>query len=444
MHVPAGEIPPLLDYITKISPDFRPPYHLLEYLAIYERVRQGEPVRVLCTLPIRHFKTETTLHALLWLLEHDPTLRIVLMTHSHERAVWLGKRMRALAKRTGVGPARGYDTINEWMNDFGGGVLIMSADMSREGWDCHVLVVDDPIDEKSITAKDKRQAVDDGINYYTARCQKAGKRGPVIIVASRLDDDDPIGRRLVRKAVTWETHHAPAVLNFGTDHEQAFAPDVISLEELRQIRAELAESDPREKTWFARFMGTPRADEHDGFRDPLRYQTLPTWPGFRDVLGIDLSFSAKKRADFAAIVRVRVYPHLAFVVDVQRFKAEPRELVTRLKLARTNDEAIFSYMSGPEKGFAEYLAGEGLEINAMQVTAPKFVRAQNCIAAHNAGKILWPEHAPWVNGTLRNLTRWAGNEDDEDDEADAYVSVYEGAIRFAASQAPRKVGSWRF
>ena len=106
------------------------------------------------------------------------------------------------------------------------------------------LIVDDPLDEHGADNPKVREDVDEAISLYTARCMKAGKRGPVLIVASRFHPDDPIGRRLQRTAVDWVYVHHAALLDEGTPGERAFAPLVWPVEELKRVRLELAEKDP--------------------------------------------------------------------------------------------------------------------------------------------------------------------------------------------------------
>lgn len=438
-------IPPLLEYIPKISPEFKPPYHMAKWLAVFERIARGEPVRALCTLPIRHYKTESTLHAVLWLLEHDPTLEIVLMTFSHERAMWLGKRLRVLAKRTKVGPTRGDDTITSWHNERGGGVVVMSADMSREGYNCHVLLVDDPIDEHGILAKEKRDAVDQSITHYTARCMRGGKPGPVLIVASRFDRDDPVGRRLARLGGTWEIIHEPAIYDLDLPTVRAFAPNVWDVPELLSIRAELKETDPYERTWWSRFMGDPRPVGGD-VGPGQRYTALPAFPGFRDAIGFDLSFTKNRRSDWSAIVVGRVMYDILYVREIHRFRAELPEAIASIKNAWDlyGRCPVYSFMSGPEVSVAKMMAQAQMPIQYMKASAPKFVRARRTIDAHNAGRVLYPEHNPTIAGTLARLQNFKGVEDDEDDEMDALVSLWEGAVFGGNVPLPRKVGAWTF
>jgi hypothetical protein len=191
----------LLDFICTLSPDFVRPTHLADWCAMIERVLT-ESVRGLCAIPIRHYKTWTTLHGVAWLLVRKPKLRIILMCADHERATELGKMCRRLCEAAGIGPSRGDNLIADWKNEMGGGVVVMSAEQSKLGRDVDVLIFDDPLSEKSWDDPMVRDAVDHSIAHYTARCQRAGQLGSVLGVMSPCHPDDPLGRRLARHATT--------------------------------------------------------------------------------------------------------------------------------------------------------------------------------------------------------------------------------------------------
>ena len=450
-------VSPLLQFIGEISPEFAatPPVHLMDLVRLFERARDGESVRALISYPIRHWKTETVLHGLLWLLVQDPTLRIILMTYSNDRAQWLGKRLRDLARRTTVGPVYGKDTLVHWENAQGGGVLIMSADQSREGYDAHVILCDDPIDEKNAVLKLKRDAVDETIAYYTLRCKRAfNQNGPVIICASRFDVDDPIGRRQSRKAEQWESFHSPAIINLGgvgpdgqPAPERAFAPTIWSLESLKKEREVLKERDPYERIFWARLQGQPRQDE-GSFRIAKRYpqDTLPKYPGFIDAMGFDLSFTTNKRSDWSSVVVGRLYENTIYVREFKRFRAELPDALLAIQTlwGLYGQVPVFSYMSGPEVAVARYFASQRINIHYMPAKDPKWIRGRKTIDAHNAGRILYPAEAN-LEGTFQRMASFHGVEEDEDDEVDALVSLYEGLVgRGLGLHATRALGSWRY
>jgi len=437
----------LMDLVPALSPEHQSPFHLRDWVEILEEAATpGElayPLRALCDIPIRHYKTETTLHGIVRILLRDPTRRIIFLTHSLVAAQKRGKRIRELATEAGVGPTRGYDTIEDWSNDKGGGVVVMSAAQSRLGLDCHVLIVDDPLDENTAEDPAVRDAVDATIVHYTARCIRRGRPGPVIMVMSRWHPDDPVGRRLTRTAVKWRYVHQPAVLDEGLETERAFAPNVVSLEQLHLIRAELAEADPTERLWWAQFMGEPRPMGSDMFGPATYYEELPTWGSFRIGHGIDMAFSLEDGSDFFARVSGRVYGPRLYLTNVVRHKLDTPlvEETLRQDLETLGWAPFFSYMSGPEIGTAKLLRQGGIPIAVMRARYNKLVRAQRTIKRWNNHDILVPVKAPWAKPFVRRTLAFRGHEKGRnDDEQDALVSLADGIMGASVGARVKTLG----
>jgi predicted phage terminase large subunit-like protein len=433
----------LFDFIPKVEPEYTAPVHLKEWIEQFELARQGHPVRALCALPIRHWKTRTTLLGIVWLLVQDPTRRYLLLTHSFERARTLGKQTRRYAEVARVGPTKGYNMIDNWSNLQGGGVLIMSAEQSRLGEDVHGVFFDDPLDEHGSMDPLRRDGVDETIAHYTARCQSHGKPGPVMGVMSRWHPDDPIGRRLLRTAATWTYIHKPAIVDEGLPTERAFAPHVWPLEALRQMRAELAEQDPTERIWHAQLQGDPRPSGSTLFHDnPARYDSLPNW-NFRLAYGADLSYSAEEGSDYFALVALKVFGTKAYVLEVQRTKLDAHLIESTVKqfMGRYGFAPIFSYVSGPEVGMLRLMRERGLPFKALRARYNKLVRAERTIKRWNDGLIELPRSAPWVPGFLQRVNIFRGlDKARDDDEIDALVSVCDGALGGAAAGVVKTLG----
>ncbi len=431
----------LLDLIPALTPHHRPPYHLAKWCELIEAAATNA-VRGLCSVPIRHYKTETTVHGIIWLLLKHPNWRIIFLTHSFDAAQKWGKRIRQLAEATSVGPDRGWNTIAEWRNSAGGGVVVMSADQSKIGYDCDALIVDDPLDELHSEDPKTRESVDEAISMYTARCMKDGKRGPVLIVASRFHPDDPIGRRLMRTAVDWVYIHNEAIQFEGTDKERAFSPDVWPLDELKRVRAELYERDPTERIWWAQFQNDPKPIGSDLFGPAKFWTELPKW-NFRLAYGADLAFTQGAGSDWFAMWALKIFGRQAYTIEVMRTKLDAHMIESTCKamLARHGRAPIYSYMSGPEVGMARLMRERGLPFVTMRARYSKLVRAERTIKRWNDGDILMPSTSPWLKGVLHRIECFRGNDKDEgDDEADALVSVSDGAIGGVQAGIVRTVG----
>ena len=391
--------------------------------------------------PIRHYKTCTVQAAIgLW-LRRDPSLRVIYMTYSIGRASEMGKDIRDLCKRVGVEVDKTRDTIMSWRTKEGGGVDTMSAQQSRLGADVDVLVVDDPFESPEEADRlEVRDAVDKTITHYTMRLSRGGS---TVLVMSRFHPDDAIGRRVDRKAESWSYVHKRAI-EVVDGVEVPLSPEVRNLDELHAIRAALAESDPNERLWWSQWQNEPQAPNAELFKPPLRYQTLPAWPGFRDGIGLDAAYSAKRGADWFAIVVGRVYGGQLFVRHVERFHADEGLLETRLRAVREEhapSAPIWSYMSGPEVGAAHTLASKGLPIQVIPARFSKLIRARRCIDRLNGGgayegRVLVPDGAPWTAAFVRRLTQWRALDSDDDDEIDALVSLHDGLFGSGCGVSP--------
>jgi len=435
------ELPPLLDWIPLCDSRYASPYHLEEFVRLLEQAPRGN-LRAMVSVPIRHHKTTTVMCAISWWLRRDPTLRVVYMSYSAKRAQEIGKDIRDLCTRMGTKPMRGYDTIENWRCEEGGGVSCMSADQSKLGADVDVLIWDDPFSGPLEADKPEvRAVVDETIAFYTNRLSRGGS---CIGVMSRFHPDDAIGRRMKRSG--WHYVHNRAIENEGTQEERAFAPSVFTLQEIKAKRAEMRDIDPTERTFYSQWQNEPRAPTSDLFRDPARYVTLPDWPGFRDVIGLDMSYTTARISDWSAIVVLRVYAGSVYVRDVQRVKLDVSTIRMQLRavLQQYGRAPIFSYVSGPERGIVEDLNRNGVPVEPIPARYNKLVRAQRTVDRWNAGRIMVPTAAPWLDGFLGRVAAFRGVEGDDDDEVDALVSGHDGALAGATSgHPPLALGSRR-
>lgn len=422
-----------LQGFIETRPGCRDIAHLIPFIQILEKAPRGN-LRVMCSLPIRHGKTWTIVYAIVYWLKKDPTLRVIVMTHTSEKAKELAKDIRQLARehdvtiqvrKRGLDAQEGYDTVYTWRTEQGGGVSVKTPGTSRLGADCDILIVDDPFESQVEADKPEiRDQIDNDIAFYTNRLSI---NGSVIIVMSRFHPDDVIGRRLKLKRGGWADNyfHASAIVDLGKPTERAFAPSWWPLEEIKERRADEAERDPSERTFFAQWQNEPFAPETNHFQPPARYPAMPTWPGIVTGGGIDMAFSRSRSADWFAVVVASFTQGLCYVRNVFRFKGDPREASNAMHAQQGLYGVMpwFSYVSGPERVAIPMLAEQGLSVQPMQAEVNKLWRAQRMIRLWNAGKILLPASAPWVEGFISRAKTFRGVDGDDDDEIDALVSL---------------------
>ena len=421
---------PLGDFIHTVSPELEDPFHLGPLKEILERMTSASRVRGLSGVATRHGKTTTIRHAIIRMLKRNPKAEICFFSYGAEFAYAQNRDIRRLGLEAGLKLSKDFNTIKEWRTEEGGGVFAMSADQDVIGRGFDWVVVDDPIGN-AVDADDPeiRDEADAKIRFLTTRLHPGGS---VLVNASRFHPEDPVGRRLrdtlEKGPIQWEHAEMPAILNLGTDREQALWPDRWSLADLKQLRAELAVDDPAERTWWAQYMCDPRAESGDLFQSPGRWSELPV-AGFRNAMGLDASYSSKPNADWFALAVITVCGETVYLRNVERFRAGEDAAVRRI---RANWDIfgqcdVFSYVSGPEIGIIPYLHEKGIPLQALLARFHKVTRARRTIDRCNTGRLLFPNHSAWGPWFLSRMLAWRGLDGDQDDEIDALVSVVDGA-----------------
>lgn len=430
----------LLDFMTRLSPDKHAPYPLRPLPTLLEDAASRAGLRVLASPPVRHGKTTLVMHAVAYWWTVDPTLDIFYLTYAARFSERNGREMRNLVDLAGVAhKTRDHWTISEFRNAAGGTVYVGSTDQEHQGRGADIVIVDDGLAWIDRDDANKRDQVDDAVSFLTTRLHP---NGSVFIIGSRSHPDDLIGRRLERG---WTHVSAPAIVDEGQPNERALWPELRPLANLKAIRAELEElGDVR--VWESQYQGRPRASVDEFFGEPLRYSRLPDFGGYRLVYGADFAYSIHRRADWFALVTMRIYGSIAYVLDVKRMKADIPTFIDAIESAQAEygRAQIFSYVSGPEWGIIRFLASHhGIHIQGMNAQYGKKTRAEKTRERWNRGKVLLPERAPWLDGFVRRAKAFTGNEkDSDDDEVDALVSGCDGAL-FSSLSAPRAFGKPR-
>jgi hypothetical protein len=422
----------LLDLIPALRPDWKSPYHLSEWCAEIEGSLSGG-ARSMISIPFQHYKSSTTLVGVVWMLLRRPKLSIIVMTHSHEKAIAMGKDLRELFDLAGIVMKKGFNTIHDYQTEAGGRVVVMSVEQSKLGYPHDVLLVDDPLNELEYMLKDTRDRADSTIGLYTAR--GATHLDSVLIVASRWDLDDPIGRRLGRSGWRYISH--AGIENLGTPDERAFAPDVLDLRGHRKMRAEWAEIDPSERKWYAQVQNDPLPAELGFFAgDPPDFTGL-VLPDSHVIFGVDAAFTSTKKSDFFAVVGGIPWGDGVGVFGVtrhQRGLVSGLRTLTAIRVAYPKARFV-SYVSGAEKGIYDALYQEGgIEVEQMPARWSKGYRAQKSANTWKRGQFYVRRGQPWTGPFIAEMHAFDGRDDDIDDQTDAAVAMHDATAACRPAQ----------
>lgn len=414
-----------------------PPKHLEPLTSRIERAIRGERIRVVVHAPPRCAKTETVLHSVSYGLKYDPRLRFGYSSYNADIALAKSRDARDIALRSGVSLSR--NTLRDWRNVKGGGLLATGIGGGLTGYGLNVAFVDDPLkDRVEAESALRRQRIHDWFReVLTTRMQPGGS---IFVFATRWHPDDLSGR-LVKAG--WEYICLPALRLDAAGEEHSLWPEFWSVDAFRMTRAELGAY-----SWESLYQGAPRPRGGSVFGEPTGYQKLPAY--WRVAIGVDLAYAAKSSSDWSVLVvmfegieadgkRTGQY----FVKEVLRVQARAPAFLEMCKLYRKQYPTAKWrwYASGTEAGAADFMR-PSIPLQVMPPRGDKFTRAIKYAAAWNARKVCVPggsewragkgvepetaEPPPeWVNPFASEHADFTGVQDASDDQVDAAVAAYD-------------------
>lgn len=430
----------LVDFVPRVSPTYAAPHHLAPLIAELERAER-EPVRCLVSVPPRHAKTETFLHAIAWWLRRNPRVMCGYTSYATNIALSKSNLAREYSRRAGVDLDRSQSAKAEWKTSAGGGLLATGAGGPLTGFGVDRLIIDDP-------HKNRREAESATLRTHvhewatSTAFTRLEPGGSVFVVHTRWHPDDLIGRLAKNDAVPWKVINLQAIDDNGT----ALWPGRWSVDALQRRRAEVGEYD-----WASLYQGEPRPRGGAVFGDAHLYRNadlgddesigvrgLPRLPTrLRKTIGVDFAYTARTSSDTSVAVvlgrdmdaRLPTF----YVLEVLREQVPPESFARSLAAlsARHAGAPIHAYISGTEIGNVRLMKSVAdVTIHAKPAVADKFVRAQPTAATHNAGRILIPANGgPKIDKFASVLAGFTGLNDKEDDDVDALVSAHDAGLR---------------
>lgn len=401
----------LVDFVPSLSPRYMAPRHLLPLLERFERAVDGEPMRVCCSAPPRHGKTESILHVPAFALRRKPELTLSYSTYADRLSRSKSRKARRLVHDAGIETT---GSVNEWRTREGGGLLAGGVGGPLTGHGVDIAIIDDPIKNRMEAESEvKRSGLVDWMRDVLMTRVEPG--GSIFCFMTRWHPDDLVGT-LVSEG--FEQLNLPAISEDGL----ALWPERWPLEDLRTREAEVGAY-----TWASLYQGQPRPRGARVFNDVHTYDKLP--PVYRVAGGLDSAYSMAKTADYSTYVEMRRAGDLYYVTDAVRVR-EPMPLFKqRLRLVHERNTSMRWrwYVATSELGAASLFAegASGVPVHGEVAKADKFIRALRYAAAWNAGKVLLPAKAPWLEDFVSEHAGFTGVNDRRDDLIDAAVAAFD-------------------
>src|SRR3984893_1637304 len=184
----------------------------------------GDSKRLIVNLPPRHFKSwigSICLSA--WILGHDPSAKILIVTYGQELADKIAHAIREIVrsewykelfKKTKLAKSR--SKLVDFVTSAGGGVRSVSIEGGVTGHGADYIIIDDPTELKDCDHVKRLERVVELFDGEILTRLNNPRRGRVVIIAHRVNEDDLPGHLLEQGGVAALSAapdcHAPAEL----------------------------------------------------------------------------------------------------------------------------------------------------------------------------------------------------------------------------------------
>src|SRR4029077_3976952 len=194
---------------------YLPNWHVDAIVYQLMRVQNGDISRLLINQPPRSLKSiRVSVAYVAWLLGHDPTRRIIVVSYSNEFAAELHRQFRMVidapwyqAVFPAMRPAK--DSGTELVTTAGGSRYATSVGGTLRGRGAGLIIVDDPLKAEEAMSEPARRRVIDWYGGTLVSRLNDKETGPIVVVMQRLHEDDLAGHLLGQG--NWHHLDLPAI-----------------------------------------------------------------------------------------------------------------------------------------------------------------------------------------------------------------------------------------
>lgn len=428
---------------------FQPNWHI-DYLAWrLAPAASGKGLRLIINLPPRYLKSLVASVALpTWALGHDPSCRIITVSHSDGLARKHARDARIVMESPWyqrVFPAtrinRRKNAETELTTTCHGFRLVGSIGGSVTGRGGKIIIIDDPAQPSEVESELERKRVNNWYDttLYSRLDDKAA--GAIILVMQRLHEDDLTGHLMGKgefellSLPAIATHDERIQIGDNTWYRRRRGEALHAARENLET-LERAKSSSGSRIFEAHYQQSPVPATGNLLKvDWLnRYPFLPLREAFRDVVqSWDTAVKIGETNDYSVCTTWGIYHNTYYLLDVLRDRWEfPDLLRTAIAHAakyRVRTVLVEDASSG--SSLAQSLRQQsGLNVLRIKALADKRTRAIQQSAVFEAGRVLLPREAPWLSEFEKELLAFPNGR--YDDQMDSTVQF----LQWAAELAP--------
>jgi predicted phage terminase large subunit-like protein len=397
-----------------------------------DAVRCGEIRRLIINVPPRSLKSILGSVALpAWVLGHEPTRQVVAISYGQEladalardcRQVMLAPWFEQVFPGCRVSPDR--MAAHDFETTAGGRRLATSVGGVLMGRGGDLIVIDDPVKPDEALSEAGRRRANDWFSHSLVTRLNDKTTGAIVVIMQRLHEDDFVGHVLALDR--WEVVALPAIAQQDEVHAietaigryrhvrrtgEALHPAREPLEVLEQLRTALGPD-----LFAAQYLQSPTPPGGGMFKPEWfrRYDDPPA--SFeRYILSWDTASKAGERNDFSVCTVWGVKDKVFYLLNVWRRRAEYPELKAQV-LAMAGlypNPTVVIEDKGVGTALIQELRKEGLAVADYQPEGDKLFRAAAQTAFIEAGRVLLPREAHWLEAFEHELAMFPNGKFDD-------------------------------
>ena len=437
-----------MTYARHDLPKYRWDYPHMRFMQEhFDRVTTGDVKRLMLEVSGRHGKTEHIKGYAAYLLERDPSTRILFGTYKQKQANTISRGVRRIVGERGVAINPRRDAVEEWETTSGGGFSAVGGQKTGvASVNADVILIDDPIGSRAeAESQAHRDAVWDWMTMdILARCEPHTR---VVFSMPRWHVDDPAGRIHDQQSKRWTIVHMPGI---AQENDQ-----------LGRAEGELLWTEERGPEWheamlaelmsygYASFIQCSPSPREGGMFKWDWWQTLDQVPAvgrmvrYWDLAGTDVKSRSHDPDYSVGALLCRMQDKRTAIVDISRFRksVHPRDV----RVLEVCAEDLATYGSNRVKWWIETetgIAGQertadlvrniqalGMSVHTEHPTGSKVDRAEPLAGAAEAGNIVLCPGA-WRDTFRAEMADFPNGR--HDDQSDAAAGAFQKlAVRTA-------------
>ena len=406
-----------------------------------EQIEGGEERRLVITVPPRHLKSVTASVAFVaWALGRDPTLKVMVASYSQELSRHHAVQCRILLEaawyqrlfpetRISDGGNRALEVVTTK----GGVRKGVSVGSSVTGFGADLIIVDDCMKADEVKSAIAREEVKNwfGNTLYTRLNDK--RFGRIVSIQQRLHEDDLPAMLLERG---YRHLNLPAIAEREEDvpigpnrvHRRVVG-DLLNPARENQAALDEIRRDVGPAVFSAQYQQDPVVPEGNAIRMEWfkTYDAMPERTFFTKVVqSWDTAMSAAPTSDWSVCTTWGFNTDQWYLLDVYRNRLDFPDLrneITRLWRDWEPDRVLIEDASAG-KSVAQDIRLSRLFIPILcKAVTDKVSRFTGCFGEIEAGHILLPKSAPWLDAFRHELKAFpVGRHDDQVDSVSQFIS----------------------